>query len=154
MPRKLASFGAGQPGASHNPSNAKNAFISASQKYYWTQSSELPATIWYDFRRPIRVVKIGFSNSIEQFAPWMVNRSPKTIKLMGSHDCPNRNRNWVPLVEIENAGFEVEGQFRSWEIPEPQPYSCYGIRIQSTNSENASYMGLKNILMWENMHDY
>ena len=72
---------------------------------------------------------------------------------MGSHDCAKDFVTWVNLVEIENAGFELEGQFRSWEIPEPQPYSCYGILIESVNGENEDIVQIRNIHMWENMRD-
>ena len=118
---------------------------------YWAIYIPFPATIWYDFQRPIRVVKMGLSNCKGPHCNGKsVERSPKSIKLVGSHDCAN----WVNLVEIENAGFEAKGQFRSWEIPEPKPYSCYGIHIENTNGENATYVHIRNILMWENMHDY
>ena len=156
MPRKLVGYDGGKPGASSRPDRAKWAFISfvpVGTQCYGTERENLPFTIWYNFRRPIRVVKMGFSNCKATLNT--IERSPQTISLVGSHDCDDLNFvTWVNLIKIKNAGFEVKPQFRSWEIPEPKSYSCYGIHIENTNGENANYVHIRNILMWENMHDY
>jgi len=123
----------GPDGHQIGQSGASSSFWSHSSRYaflyynkffstYWSSKDySMPATIWYDFTRPVYPVSFSFSSANTGNLKY-----PTAFDFVGSNDCSS----WKVLKRVEYSGFTANKQTRSWQVPcsARKAYSCYGIR--------------------------
>ena len=114
-------------------------------KHWASKGSESTPMIWYQFEEAHSLAKIGFSSRGGGFK----GQTPAHFRVIGSsmrEGCAN----WSTLLEVKQAGFTKNDEFKSWLIPmeNREPFSCIGLKILSTiNMEKVA--ALKNVTMWE-----
>ena len=104
-----------------------------------------PHSLWFKFKTSHVLTKIGFSTYGGNSA---VKQAPKKFDVIASASPDYKN--FQVLLHVEDAGFFGQNQLQVWEIPEEKqaPYPCIGIRIRTTNQQDA-YTAVKNMIMWE-----
>ena len=96
-------------------------------------NSNPPHLIWFRFKKPKVLTKIGFSS--RSTACWQC-QSPKkfeVIAAMHPNVCEDLMMKGRVLLSVEDAGFQEEDQAIAWLIPKKKQlaYRCIGIKIHS-----------------------
>jgi len=149
-------FVGGTPGASsiyhseYGPEKAFGPNPNPSEKYYsWTsKSSDIPAYVWYDFKRQLRPAKISFLP--RQYSVANANRnSLKRFQFIGTDDSVcSKNSNWKVLCGGVSGPYQSLDDERGCTIPgtqSMQSFHCLGLRV--LEREN-NYVALTGIRMW------
>ena len=126
--------------------SAENAFKGKNGQAWASRGTDPTPMIWFQFEEAHSLAKIGFSSreSKDKFG-----RTPAHFLVIGSTMTENCNK-WSTLLEVKNAGFTEQGEFKEWLIPavNRKPFHCIGFKIVSTiDKENIA--ALKNITMWD-----
>ena len=102
------------------------------------------------------------ANFCEHFSSILDLTFPKRFKIgnffifsfiiFGSNDNDCKTKNRIPLLEVTDAGFTAQDQFKSWEIPlqNQQEFRCIFFKFISTNVM-PKHVGVTDVMMWENM---
>jgi len=129
--------------------NATNAFIpyTSGVNYPWA-SKTLPATVWYKFKEPRAVKKIGFTSREQQNKNWQ--QAPKTFSIVASNS-KNCSSNWDELRAVSDSEITRALQAKAWEIPcaSQKAYHCYGLKVTQSIGDNWDLTALSDIKMWD-----
>ena len=127
--------------------SAKDAFFGGPD-HFWASSSDepLPVSIWFRFEEAQSLAKIGFSSR----PGGHLDQTPVHFLVIASMTTNGKCTDWTTLLEVKNAGFTQNGEFRSWLIParNRQPFQCIGLEILAT-LETKPKASLARITTWE-----
>jgi len=133
-------------------SAASNAFQNGPD--YWITNKHVPQSIWFRYRIPHRLAKIGFSSSGGKGKNSGAGSevAPRSFQVVGSRDCAN----WTSILTVAESGFpdNDKSEFRSYTIPMKNrlTFACIGLKItalRDAKRDKNNYPELRNIVMWE-----
>ena len=126
--------------------SAKEAFKGENEPPWASRRNDPKPKIWFQFKAAHSLAKIGFSSRQDER---YFGRTPTHFLVIGSTMTENCQK-WSTLLEVKNAGFTKNNEFKAWLIPalNRKPFYCIGFKIVSTiDKENIA--ALKNITMWD-----
>ena len=127
---------------------AENAFkpqhVDSSKPWANHQSRKFPHFVWFQFKEPKIMTKIGFSTRMGIF-----RQVVKKFDVIAAASFGTGCGSWRILLSVENAGFERSNQAKVWSIPAENraPYLCIGLKIHS-NTDGGVYVSVQNMVMW------
>ncbi|CAL4130272.1 unnamed protein product, partial [Meganyctiphanes norvegica] len=127
---------------------AKKAFTKRPPNIWHSEKDiELPQSIWYQFPKPLKIVKYSFmsrkdSKMEKDSLKNVIPDGPTKYEFFGSnaHDCSNESE-WITLYnDTSGLPFNSTIHTKIEEIDNDQNYQCYGLRINDVpgkrNSDN------------------
>ena len=144
--RLIEFLGRGQAKSSSRYSarvSAEEAFQGENGRYWASGWNDPERKIWFQFEEAHTLAQIGFSSR----SGGHLSKTPAHFLVIGSTLTENCKK-WSTLLEVKNAGFTTDNEFKSWLIPavKRKPFHCIGFKIVSTISPLAE---LTNITMWD-----
>ena len=121
--------------------SAEEAFKGGKGRHWASRGNDATRNIWFQFEKAHSLAKIGFSSR----SGGLLIQTPAHFLVIGSEDC----KKWSTLLEVKNAGFTKNEEFKSWLIPikNRKPFHCIGLQVVSTIKGN--HAALKDIIMWQ-----
>ena len=107
----------------------------------WTNSpsDKFPHTVWYKFRRRVKVVKFSFSSR-----SWGgLEQSPTRFALVGSNNC----RRWRTIGRYKTK-FTKSKQRKTWKVPtrRRRRFRCFGVKVMRV--QKGKLTAISNLKMW------
>merc|ERR1719348_2448970 len=113
-----------------------------SEKDAFNSNSPLPQSLWFQFSKPHRLAKIGWT-------AWYNDFAPRDFKVVGSSDC----KAWTTIHSVVGASWPNNGKLedisRTHTIPKENrmEFPCLGLTVTRTNVNYA--FTVRRMMMWE-----
>jgi len=103
---------------------------------------DFPQSIWYDFKIPTLISKIGFRNRREQGHS---DNNPTSFEFIASND----SRVWKILKKVEQFNWDGNDRQKIWPVQTGsamKPFKLYGIRVSEITGRSG--VCIQDIKMW------